>query len=81
MDTLKFALALEAADMNPEQAAIIASEFFAIYRHAVLGGAYVPVDYGDFDVLSAKAKAVRDKKEAMNNELRAMLAEQRGEQK
>ena len=72
MDTLKFALALEAEGMAPKHASIIAHEMYAIYAHSVLGGKYKEIDYGDFDELSARAKAVRDKKQAMEDALRKM---------
>ncbi|MGF6664069.1 hypothetical protein QF000_005737 [Paraburkholderia atlantica] len=81
MDTLKFALALEGEGMDPDQAAIIGRELYAIYAHSVLGGVYKPVDYGDFETLSAKARLVRAKKEAMNNELRAALAKDAAKEK
>jgi len=81
MDTLKFALALEGEGMDPDQAGIIATELYRIYAHSVLGGVYKPVDYGDFETLSLKAKLVRAKKEAMNNELRAMTADDADQEK
>ena len=74
MDTLKFALALEGEGMDPEHAAIIAHELYALYAHSVLGGVYKPVDYGDFDTLQKKAHLMRASKEARNNAARAMLA-------
>lgn len=72
MDTLRFALALEGEGMDPKHVAIIAHEMYRFYAHSVLGGAYKPVDYGDFETLSAKADLMRAKTEAMNNLLRAM---------
>lgn len=76
MNKYPFVLALEAADMDPDQARIIAAEIYELYQHDVLGGPYKPVDYGDFDELRARAQAVSDKKAAMNAGLRAMLEEQ-----
>ncbi|MGF6409385.1 hypothetical protein [Paraburkholderia sp. MM5482-R1] len=81
MDTLKFALALEGEGMDPEQAAIIAHQMYRIYAHSVLGGFYKPVDYGDYETLRAKANLRRAKTEAMNNVLRAMKANDAGQEK
>lgn len=81
MDTLKFALALEGEGMDPEHASIIAHEMYRIYVHSVLGGVYKPVDYGDFETLQIKAKLMRAKKEATNNVLRAMNAEDADQEK
>jgi hypothetical protein len=47
---------------------------YRIYAHAVLGGPYKPVDYGDYETLRVKANLRRAKMEAMNNVLRAMSA-------
>jgi len=74
MDTLKFALALEGEGMDPNHAAIIAHELYAIYAHSVLGGVYKPVDYGDFETLQIKANLMRAKKEAEYKALLAMNA-------
>jgi hypothetical protein len=81
MDTLKFALALEGEDMDPDQAAIIAHELYAIYAHSVLGGVYKPVDYGDFETLRLKASLARAAKEAMIKALRAGIAEDADQEK
>jgi hypothetical protein len=81
MDTQKFVSALESEGMEPEQAAIIATEIYRIYAHSVLGGVYQPVDYGDFETLRAKANLKRAKTEAMNNEMRAMLTDDRDQEK
>ncbi|MEX3784901.1 P27 family phage terminase small subunit [Paraburkholderia sp. BR14374] len=69
------------AGMDPEQAAIIARELYAIYAHSVLGGVYKPVDYGDFETLRLKARLARASKEAMTNELRAGLAKEADQEK
>ncbi|CAD6532440.1 hypothetical protein LMG28727_02936 [Paraburkholderia kirstenboschensis] len=81
MDTLRFALALEGEGMDPDQAAIIAHELYAIYAHSVRGGVYKPVDYGDFETLSLKASLARASKEAMRNALRAGLEEDADQEK
>ena len=72
MDTLKFAYALEAEGMDPDQARVIAHELYALYAHSVLGGKYQAVDYGDFDALRAKAHKVREEKQATANALRKL---------
>jgi hypothetical protein len=81
MDTLKFALALEGEGMDPDQAAIIAHELYAIYAHSVLGGVYKPVDYGDFETLRLKATLARAAKEAVNNALRTLGGEDADQEK
>ncbi|MDH6148379.1 MULTISPECIES: hypothetical protein [Paraburkholderia] len=75
MDTHKFVLALEVEGMDPDQAAIIAHEIYAIYAHSGLGGVYKPVDYGDLEMLRAKADLVRAEKEARLQALLAMRAD------
>jgi siroheme synthase len=44
-DTLKVVLALQAEGMPEAQAAIIANELYALYRVAILGSKYKPVEY------------------------------------
>ncbi|WP_250452740.1 hypothetical protein [Caballeronia sp. ATUFL_M2_KS44] len=75
MDTLKFAYALEAEGMDPDQAGVIAHELYALYAHSVLGGKYQAVDYGDFDALRAKAQKVSEEKQATVNALRKLNEE------
>jgi hypothetical protein len=60
--------------MDPKHAAIIARQMYRIYAHAVLGGVYEPVDYGDLETLQAKASLLRAKKATMSIVLRAMSA-------
>ncbi|MFM0327825.1 hypothetical protein [Caballeronia glebae] len=81
MDTLKLVRALEGEGMDTEQAAIIATELYRLYAHSVLGGVYKPVDYGDSEKLTLKAKLMKAKTEAMNNVLRAMHANDADEEK
>ncbi|MBB5409146.1 hypothetical protein HDG34_003083 [Paraburkholderia sp. HC6.4b] len=81
MDTHAFVLALESEGMDGEQAAVIATEMYRIYAHSVLGGAYKPVDYGDYETLRVKANLRRAKIEAMNNVLRAMNANDADQEK
>jgi hypothetical protein len=45
----------------------------------VLGGKYKEVDYGDYDALRAKARKVREEKQAREDGLRKMLEEMRQE--
>lgn len=47
----------------------------------MLGGVYKPVDYGDFDTLSLKAKLRKAEIEGMNNMLRAMHADDADQEK
>ncbi|VXC60416.1 conserved hypothetical protein [Burkholderia sp. 8Y] len=72
MDTLKFAYALEAEGMDPDQAGVIAHELYALYAHSVLGAKYQAVDYGDFHALRAKALKVREGKQATVDVLRKL---------
>jgi hypothetical protein len=79
MDTLRFALALEGEGMDRKKASIIAHELYALYAHSVLGGVYKPIDYGDFDELSAKASQVREAKKARDDKPPAINEEMRQE--
>jgi hypothetical protein len=82
-DTLKVVRALQVEGMSEAQAAIIARELYALYRVAVLGDKYKPVDYPPLDEMREKIvekgigepHAMSDQNNLVLEQLRAMRAE------
>jgi hypothetical protein len=82
-DTLKVVRALQAEGMPEAQAAIIATELYALYRAVVLGAKYKPVDYPPLDELREKIvekgvgepHVMSDENNLVLEQLRAMRAE------